>query len=372
MVQKLYYGCFRNGDKTAFTLMRVLQVIDSLEIGGAEKMAVNYANALATRIDFSGLIATRAEGNLKTHLDTSVSYLFLNKKTTVDLAAIFRLKKYCKEHKVEFLHPHSSSYFTALLLKFVYPKVKIIWHDHNGLSEFISSQKSIALKMASFFFKGIIVVNFKLKAWAEKELNCKKVIYLPNFTAIDSSEIVETFLKGTAGKRILCLANLRDQKNHFLLLDVAEKLMESHPDWTFHLVGKDFEDNYSSKVREQIQNKNLKDNVFVYGSKNDVKNIINQSDIAILTSKSEGLPIALIEYGLCKKPVVTTKVGEIPLIIKNAVNGFSVDFDDSDLFYQKLINYITNEDLRIQMGNALYQTIIENNSRSIERNIQKL
>ena len=342
--------------------MRVLQIIDSLEIGGAEKMAVNYANALATRIDFSGLVATRAEGNLKSHLDDSVSYLFLNKKTTIDFGAIFRLKKFCKKHKVEFLHPHSSSYFTALLVKFVYPKIKIIWHDHNGLSEFISSQKSIALKIASFFFKGIIVVNYKLKAWAEKELNCKKVIYLPNFTAIDSIVIAETFLRGTAGKRILCLANLRDQKNHFFLLEVAEKLQKSHPDWTFHLVGKDFEDDYSAKVRTQIQNKKLNDNVFIYGSKNDVKNIINQSDVAILTSKSEGLPIALIEYGLCKKAVVSTKVGEIPLIIKDSKNGYIVDVNQTELFYQKLLNFIVNEDLRIQMGNALYQTIIENNS----------
>jgi hypothetical protein len=35
--------------------MRVLQIIDSLEAGGAERMAVNYANALANEIDFSAL-----------------------------------------------------------------------------------------------------------------------------------------------------------------------------------------------------------------------------------------------------------------------------------------------------------------------------
>jgi len=342
--------------------MRILQIIDSLEIGGAEKMAVNYANSLATRVDFSGLVATRAEGNLKSQLHASVSYLFLNKKSTIDFAAISRLTKYCKENQVGYLHPHSSSYFTALLVKFIYPKVKIIWHDHNGLSEFISSEKSVVLKFASFFFKGIIVVNFKLKAWAEKELNCKQVLYLPNFTAIDTASNPETVLKGLAGKRILCLANLRDQKNHFLLLNVAEKLKESHSDWTFHLVGKDFENDYSAKVKLQIEAKNLKDTVFIYGSKNDVNNIIKQCDIAILTSKSEGLPIALIEYGLAKKPVVTTNVGEIPLIIKDSINGFIVDVNEPELFYQKLIHYIADENLRIKMGSALYQTIIENNS----------
>lgn len=340
--------------------MRIVQIIDSLEIGGAEKMAINYANALSTRIDFSGLVATRAEGNLKTQLRNSVSYLFLKKKSTLDFGAVFRLKKYCKENKVEYLQPHSSSYFTALLVKLIYPKVVIIWHDHNGLSEFISSEKSLALKIASSFFKGIIVVNYRLKDWAEKELNCKMVIYLPNFTTIDNSTVTETILKGESGKRILCLANLRDQKNHFLLLDVAEKLKQSHADWTFHLVGKDFEDDYSKNIKALIINKKLENNVFTYGSKNDVKNIIEQSDIAILTSKSEGLPVALIEYGLFKKPVVSTKVGEIPLIVKNNVNGFIVNVDDVDLFYQKLLKYISGEDLRVQMGNSLHQTIIEN------------
>jgi len=342
--------------------MRIAQIIDSLEIGGAEKMAVNYANALSERVEFSGLVATRAEGNLKSQLSNSVSYLFLNKKTTIDWGAVIRLKKYCRDNNVNFLQPHSSSYFTALLVKLIYPKVTIIWHDHNGLSEFISSEKSFALKIASFFFKGIIVVNYKLKSWAEKELNCNKVIYLPNFTSIETSISNETQLKGTVGKQILCLANLRDQKNHFFLLEVAEKLKKSHDEWTFHLIGKDFEDVYSKQLRRLIIDKNLENHVFIYGSKNDISNIIQQADIAVLTSKSEGLPIALIEYGLSKKPVVSTKVGEIPLIIEDGINGFMVGVDETDLFYKNLSKLIHDKDLRTQLGNSLYETISNNHS----------
>lgn len=342
--------------------MRIVQIIDSLEVGGAEKMAINYANALSKRVDFSGLVATRAEGHLKSQLEDSVSYLFLKKAKTLDFAAAFRLKKYCKTNKVDFLQPHSSSYFIALLVKIIYPKIQIIWHDHNGLSEFISTQKSLVLKVASFFFKGIIVVNFKLKNWAEKELNCKNVVYFPNFTNEVSTVKAETVLKGEVGKRILCLANLRDQKNHFLLLDVAEKLKETQPSWTFHLVGKDFEDGYSKQISELIISKGLQNTVFIYGSKNDVVPIINQTDIAILTSKSEGLPVALIEYGLYKKPVVSTNVGEIPLIIKNGVNGFIVGVNEVDAFGESLSKLIDDEALRTQLGNALHQTIVENHS----------
>ena len=343
--------------------MRIAQIIDSLEIGGAEKMAINYANSLCKSIEFSGVIATRAEGILKNQIDNSVSYFFLNKKATVDLRAILKLKIYCKENRVEFLQPHSSSYFTAVLVKLIYPKIKIIWHDHNGLSEFISSQKSIVLKMCSYFFAGIIVVNYKLKAWAEKELNCKKVIYLPNFTTIDDSTLSETILNGVSGKRILCLANLRDQKNHFFLIEIAQKLKIYYPEWTFHLVGKDFEDEYSRQVRAYISNKGLESNVFIYGSKKDVKNIISQSEIAILTSKSEGLPVAIIEYGLMEKPVVTTNVGEIPLMIKDGQNGFIVGVNEIDNFVEKLIILIESTTLRVHFGSCLNQTIKENHSQ---------
>ena len=187
-------------------------------------------------------------------------------------------------------------------------------------------------------------------------------IYLPNFTNIEVSTQKETVLKGLNGKRILCLANLRDQKNHFLLLEVAEKLKKTKPDWTFHLVGKDFEDNYSAKIKGLIQRKKLGNTVFVYGSKNDVNNIINQADIAILTSKSEGLPVALIEYGLMSKPVILTNVGEIPFIIQDDINGFIVGVNEVEMFYERLIQLIDDSTLRLRFGNYLHQTILENHS----------
>lgn len=342
--------------------MRILQIIDSLDIGGAEKMAINYANSLAKTIEFSGLVATRKEGNLKNQINQNVHYLFLNRKSTLDFKAIIRLKKYCKNHKINYLQAHSSSFFTAFLVKLLYPKIKIIWHDHNGLSEFLSTRKSVALKIASYFFEGIVVVNYQLKNWAERTLNCKNIIYLANFTTLNQNEQKETYLNGIQGKRILCLANLRFQKNHFLLLEVAQKLMKSNPDWTFHLVGKDFNDDYAAKVKNEIVAKDLSQNVFVYGSKSDTQHCINQSEIAILTSQSEGLPVALLEYGLNSKPVVSTEVGEIPLIIKHGENGFIVPKFDADAFFLSLKKLIENEELREKIGQELYKTINTNNS----------
>ncbi len=342
--------------------MRIAQVIDSLEVGGAERMAVNYANALSARINFSGLVATRAEGKLLGHLGKNVDYLFLNKRTTFDLNAVRKLKEYCKKNQIGYLQAHSSSYFICGLVKLIYPKIKIIWHDHNGMSEFVSDQKPYAIRMASILFDGIIVVNKKLQDWALNTLHTKKVTYIPNFTVSEDEHILTGPLNGSEGKRILCLANLREQKNHFLLLEVALRLKIVQPEWTFHLVGKDFNDEYSDRIRRFISDQKLQDNVFLYGTRTDTSAIINNSDIAILTSKSEGLPVSLLEFGLYKKAVVVTSVGEIPSIIVNGSNGMLVPSGEADKFYDALLLIIENTQLRTMVGNNLYKTVLENYS----------
>ncbi|MBS1534291.1 MAG: glycosyltransferase [Bacteroidetes bacterium] len=343
--------------------MRILQIIDTLEGGGAERMAVNYANALAEQIEFSGIVATRFEGILKNQLNSEVGYLFLNRKQIIDFSAFLKLRAYCKKNQITILHAHGTSFFSAFCLKLLYWKIKIVWHDHYGLSEFLSNRSSWALKLLSPFFAGIISVNEQLKNWAIKELYCSKVCYLPNFTHFNSENASGKPLMGTSGKRILCLANLRDQKNHLMLLDIAERLRKSHPDWSFHLVGKDFNDDYSAVIKNQILERNLTDSVYFYGTRNDVKFVIDQSEIAILTSKSEGLPVALLEYGLNKKPVVVTQVGEIPLIVKNKQNGLLIASGQSEEFYQALVYLIENQNDRIRLGESLFETIMQHHSQ---------
>ena len=342
--------------------MRILQLIDSLDAGGAERMAVSYANALAKEIEFSALVVTRKEGALLNQVSKEVSYLYLSKKSILDLKSLYKLRKFVIANKIEIIHAHSTSFFLAFLLKLTYPSVKLIWHDHYGNSQFLSKRPWLSLKIILPFFNGIIVVNQQLKIWAEQKIHFNNVIYLPNFPSPENKVSEQTILQGVQGKRILSLANLRVQKNHFLLLEVAKKTQIFYPEWTFHLVGKDFEDDYSKKIKALILDYNLEKNVFIYGSRQDINNILQQSTIGILTSQSEGLPVALLEYGLQKKAVVVTNVGEIPLLIKDGVNGFLAEADNLQMFYDSLVKLIENNTLRTDFGNALQKTIINNYS----------
>lgn len=344
--------------------MRIVQLIDSLEAGGAERMAVNFANELCCKIDFSGLVVSRSEGQLFNQLDKKVDYLFLNKKSIIDIKSIKKLITYVKKNQIDVIQAHSTSFFLAFLIKMFKPSIKLVWHDHYGDSEFLNKRPTFVLQFIIPFFYGVISVNNNLKNWAKDKLNIKNVIYLPNFPVEEIEIDNKTNLKGISRKRITCLANLRPQKNHFLLLKTAQKLKISNPDWTFHLVGKDFEDLYSQEIKDLIVSLKLAENVFVYNSRQDIKNILSQSDIAILTSSSEGLPLALLEYGLNKKAVIVTNVGEIPAIIKNNENGILVSSNDENVFYQSILKLIDDNKLRHEFGENLFKLIQSDYSKN--------
>lgn len=337
--------------------IRIMQLIDSLEAGGAERMAVSYANALSKLADYSALVVTRKEGPLQDQLDAAVPYFFLRKKRSIDLKAVWRLKGFVKKNGIQVVQAHSTSFFTAVLLKCCLPALQIVWHDHYGDSEFLKQRPATVLRCTAPFFSGVVTVNQKLKNWCERVLKVPYVLYLPNFTAQEKNTELKTKLLGLPGKRILCLANLRPQKDQQLLLEVANKLRYSHPEWTFHLVGKDFEDEYSATIKKMHSDLKLEKNVFLYGSKTDVAAIIQQVDIAILTSKSEGLPVALLEYGAHKKAVVVTNVGEVQAVVQNGLNGLVVPAQEVHLFYDAIVQLVENSTIRDNLGQALYDTV---------------
>jgi len=324
--------------------MKVLQLIDSLDAGGAERVAVNIANALSLKEDFkSYLCTTRKEGLLKNSLNDNVDYLFLNKKATFDISAIKKLSQFVKNDKIDIIHAHSTSFFLATIIKVLNPKLKIIWHDHYGNSEFLEHRKYKILRKCSKYFSHIISVNDSLMKWSEKHLKTVNVTYLPNF-AVQDNVRPETFLKGMDGKRILHLANLRLQKDHITLLQAFKEVIKEFPEYTLHCVGKNFNDYYSKHIIECVDELDLSDCVFFYGSKKDVSNILKQSDVCVLSSNSEGLPIALLEYGLAEKPTVVTNVGNCAQVVENAVTGIIVDKEEPRLLAEGLMHILKNEE----------------------------
>lgn len=339
-------------------MLKVLQLIDSLDAGGAERVAVNIANELALKGHASHLCVTRKEGLLKSQVDSRVFYSFLNKKGTIDIKAFRRLSNYVHDYNIGIIHAHSTSFFLASMIKLRHPKLKLVWHDHYGNAATLKNRPSRMLKMCRSLFNHVIAVNEDLQQWSVNQLGIKKAQYLKNFAVINKDVDLIDKLPGVDGKRIVHLANLRPQKDHLNLLKAFLLIKDAIDDWSLLLVGKSFNDEYFEEVVQFISTNHLEDSVFILGSRMDAHVILRHCDLGVLSSQSEGLPLALIEYGLSGLPVVATDVGAGKAVIGDY--GELVPASDTERFAKALKQLIIDKELREKMGSSLQQHVKAN------------
>jgi glycosyltransferase involved in cell wall biosynthesis len=333
--------------------IKVLHIIDSLRQGGAEAMAVNTFNALIKQKNSDTyLCATRLEGTLKANIICKRNYFFLEKKTTIDIRALSKFFSYVKEHEINIIHAHSTSFFIAVLVRLRFSKIKIVWHNHTGANMYLKGWRKIFLKLCSHFFTIIINVNTELDTWVKKNLVRKRSVVINNF-AVFVNEHKETTLKGNGINKIVCVAGLRPEKDHLNLLKAFLKLIETQEDCSLHLIGKDYNDIYSKSIKDFIKNNVLDEKVFLYNSCSDIKNILSQTNIGVLSSRTEGLPLALLEYGLAGLPVVITNVGDCAKVVVNNKSGIIIAKENSDELVAGILKLLLDQEKAIVFGNNL-------------------
>lgn len=341
--------------------MKVLQLIDTLDAGGAERMAVNIANAVNEEGVTSYLCATRRAGPLENELSSRVNFLMLGKKGKLDLVAFRRFFKWLKKEQITIIHAHSTSLMLAVLAKINKRSIKIVWHDHYGMSDALEKRDSRLLKVLARYIDVTIAVNEKLRTWSREVLGVKQTYFLENFASLSGDTLKFTTLKGVEGKRVICLANLRPQKNHIELIKAFSKTQDNFPEWTLHLVGKSFEDDYYEQIINAIREHELTDKVFIYGSCNDIAHILEQSAIGVLASISEGLPVSLLEYGNSSLPVIVTSVGQCAAVIGN--DGIVISNVREELSKELVKLFHCDQKERDQIGLRFRESVLKNYSK---------
>lgn len=341
---------------------KVLQIIDSLSAGGAESMVVNLTNALPESNIETFLCVTRKEGPLINNIKNKTKYLFLKRTKILDIKSFKRLKKFVNDNGITVVHTHTTSSFIGFVIKLITKNTILIWHNHTGAYTELKGMKLWTLKLISYYFDTVLNVSKALNNWTLKKLNSKKCFYIPNFADFSDDNKV-TKLKGIRGKRVVCVAALRQEKDHLTLLKAFKKLLTQFPDWTLHLVGKDYKDSYANAIHSFIESNNLEKSIFIYDVRSDIKYILSQATIGVLSSKSEGMPVSLLEYGLAKLPVICTNVGACASVIKHESSGYIVPPEN----YEKLAFYLTklatSKENQIKFGINLNKDVKSNYSK---------
>ena len=303
----------------------VLQVCDSLAAGGMERVAINLANALPTDRYRSHLCATRAEGDMAELVQPHVGRICLHRTRRFETAAIRKFIDYIRQNEIQIVHAHGTSLFLSVAAAAFKPHPLVIWHDHFG--RYATEERSVWLyRLAARRIDAVITVNQPLADWARRRLQvpADDVSYIPNFVCESSNHDKPASLPGKRGLRIICVANFRPQKDHLNLLAAMRSVLCTVPEAHLILLGHGTESDCFKTVQNEIGNNGLNGHVSVLGPRKDVHAVLKGCDVAVLSSMSEGLPLALLEYGMAGLPVVATQVGQCEEVLSNGRCGILV------------------------------------------------
>lgn len=333
----------------------VLHMIDSLAIGGAEKMTVNIVNSLSPDRYDVHLCSSRRDGPLLDEVTGHVKHLSLGRKWRFDTNAIRALVRYLKIHHIEVIHAHSSSILLATVVKQFLPNMKVIWHMHYGIRP---EKLNLIYRVAVAKSDWIIGVNTELVDWIRWELPKYKrpISYIPNFSLDSTTNTNEIKLPGNELNRITCVANMRPQKDHFTLIRALSYVIKEFPAHVL-LVGAFVDTEYVNRLKAEISNLELEEYIHFLGPRQDIPNILKASTIGVMPSLSEGFPVAIIEYGMYDLPTVATRVGQCETLLMNGDAGILVPSSSPKKLANGILKLLMNPDLRESMAKKFHQHV---------------
>ena len=144
---------------------------------------------------------------------------------------------------------------------------------------------------------------------------------------------------------ILFVGRLSEEKGVAYLIEAMPEILKEIPNISLMIIGDGPEKN---NLEELVKRLNLAKNIIFRGwiPNKDLNKVYRNADIFVLPSLREGLPVVLLEAMACGTPVVASKVGGIPDIIKNGENGFLIEPKNSKEFADKIIRLLLDEKLK--------------------------
>jgi glycosyltransferase involved in cell wall biosynthesis len=327
-----------------------MHITDTLEAGGAEQVAVNLANLLPRERFRTHLCTTRRDGRLADALLSDVGRLRLGRRWRFDRAAIGRMVAYIREHEIEILHAHGSSIFTASLASFFAPRPLLFWHDHYGLP--LEERAAWIERPLAKRAGAVIAVSQPLAEWSRRNLALAhdRVWYIPNFVCLPKGNPTPPRLPGEEGYRIVCVANLRPQKDHLTLVRAMADVVRQIPAAHLLLVGSIVDESYHGAIKGEVARLGLEEHVSLLGERSDVAAILRESDVGVLSSLAEGLPLALVEYAQAGLACVATRVGQCAEVLNDGRSGLLVPARSPLELGQALARLLKSPVERIALG----------------------
>ena len=248
------------------------------------------------------------------------------------------------------INPDIVIYVDSLLYFFFRPYIskkykQIVWEHFNYTVTFGKRLRTLSRKLAARFADACVVLTKADADLWQKRNHCRsKIIVVPNpirEDVLNNSNLIKSLEERK--KQILCVGRLEFQKNISELIDIWAEIEKDFSDWKLVIVGDGSE---RPLIEDKIRNCGLK-NVELVGQVSDVTPFYAESQILVMTSRFEGLPLALIEglfFGLSEISY-NCPMGPNEIII-NKENGYVIEYEDRKSFVAGLKRLMQDQNLR--------------------------
>ncbi|MBW4646354.1 MAG: glycosyltransferase family 4 protein [Goleter apudmare HA4340-LM2] len=152
-------------------------------------------------------------------------------------------------------------------------------------------------------------------------------------------------------KRLLYVGRIAAAKGLPILLESLVSLKRSHPEVILTVVG-DGPDRIALEQMATQLGLNEHVNFVGYQSQAEVRRYIQESDVFVMSSFAEGIPVVLMEAMAAGLPVVATQIAGISELVENDINGYLVPPGDVAILADRVAKLLADQQLRNQLGKA--------------------
>ena len=341
--------------------IKVLEVINSLKIGGAELLLRNFVMEARKNnqytVDVCTLYATNDAKNIEEIKKKNVRIWSLDLKNKYTLSSVGKIKKIIERENYDIVHVHlfPASAIVALSSLFLPNHIRYILTEHSTFNRRRSAK--IFKILDNFIYRRyakIICISKQVQnsliKWVPKMK--EKIEIIPNGIPMNSKSNDNPLMKKID---VLFVGRLVQQKGINFLLEAVSILQKKYKKLIrVAVVGDGPLKKELIKMCEELK---IKDSVEFLGFQRDIDQIMRSSRVLVLPSRQEGFGLVLLEAMKNKLPIIATNVGGIPEIITNGHEGILVPKGNPKILANSINYLFENSELRNQFIQNAYKKV---------------
>ena len=339
--------------------IKVLHIVYSLQLGGAERVVTNYALHHTREVYEPVVVALTQGGPLEEDLRAAgVRVYILGKRLGFDPRVILKLAKIMREERAQVVHVH-----TPLSNNWGVPAALL-----SGVRTVIRTEHGLFRRERTFY----VFINAILGLFNRRILACsdgaKKTHvamdplsrdkYMTIYNGIDvhryrahgdTRRLREELGLPEGAPVVGIIGSLIPLKGHRIFLQMAALITGGCPDVRFLVVGDGPE---RGRLEATARGTGLLGKVIFTGVRRDIPELLSLMNVFVLSSHSEAHPLTILEAMAAGKPVVATDVGGNAESVRDGQTGFIVPPNDPRALHEKVAELLGDPALAARMGES--------------------